>query len=668
MLDENSYFMAIEGVRVRIRRFNTVVVGSGAAGLNAAECLWQGGERRLAVISEGLTLGTSRNTGSDKQTYYKLTACGEEGDSVRRMARAIFDGGAVDGDTALAEAALSSRCFFRLVELGVPFPHNVHGEYVGYKTDHDPLRRGTSGGPLTSKYMQERLLQAARDQGIPLFDRTQAVEILIGEAPGGGKRALGVLALDLERLDDRDRRYVVFPARNVILATGGEAGMYEASVYPPEQVGSTGLAFRAGARGKNLTESQFGLASVKFRWNLSGTYQQALPRYLSSAPDGGDEREFLDEFFPNPGQMLDAIFLKGYQWPFDPRKTAGFGSSLIDILVYHETVCRGRKVYLDYARNPSRLESGGRPDFSRLGPEAREYLANSEACLDTPLDRLGKMNPAAIKLYLDHGIELGREWLEIAVAAQHNNGGVAGDRWWQSEIRRLFPIGEVNGSHGVYRPGGAALNAGQAGGLRAAPYILHNCREDAPTREELEKEAKNLAAAIAYGEAALSRSETPLDLPGERQAIGRRMSRQAAHIRSADGAAQALAEAAEQLERLEGAAAISEPAQLGSLYQLRDLALCQYVYLFAIQDYIGRGGGGRGSFMVRDPAGDKPVPGLPDLFAHRLDGGRLAGLIQEIAWSAGRCQAYWRPVRPLPPEADWFETVWRDYVSGEVFS
>ncbi|MGM0680565.1 MAG: preprotein translocase subunit YajC, partial [Pseudomonadota bacterium] len=32
------------------------------------------------------------------------------------------------------------------------------------------------------------------------------------------------------------------------------------------------------------------------------------------------------------------------------------------------------------------------------------------------------------------------------------NGGLAGNIWWESEnIRHLFPVGEVNGSHGVYR-------------------------------------------------------------------------------------------------------------------------------------------------------------------------------------------------------------------------
>ena len=45
------------------------------------------------------------------------------------------------------------------------------------------------------------------------------------------------------------------------------------------------------------------------------------------------------------------VFLKGYQWPFDPRKADG-GSSIMDILVYIETVNKGRQVFLDFRRNP----------------------------------------------------------------------------------------------------------------------------------------------------------------------------------------------------------------------------------------------------------------------------------------------------------------------------
>lgn len=40
-------------------------------------------------------------------------------------------------------------------------------------------------------------------------------------------------------------------------------------------------------------------------------------------------------------------------------------------------------------------------------------------------------------------------------------------------------MGEAAASHGVYRPGGTALNAGQVGSTRAAQYIAAHCRGDA---------------------------------------------------------------------------------------------------------------------------------------------------------------------------------------------
>ena len=68
------------------------------------------------------------------------------------MARALHRED-VDGDLALCEAAGSAQCFFKLVQLGVPFPRNEMGEFVGYQTDHDLRRRASSAGPLTSRYM-----------------------------------------------------------------------------------------------------------------------------------------------------------------------------------------------------------------------------------------------------------------------------------------------------------------------------------------------------------------------------------------------------------------------------------------------------------------------------------------------------------------------------------
>ena len=67
--------------RVRSHTCHTLVLGSGAAGLNAAVQLHRHGIQDAIIVTEGLDCGTSINTGSDKQTYYKLSLCGATPDS-----------------------------------------------------------------------------------------------------------------------------------------------------------------------------------------------------------------------------------------------------------------------------------------------------------------------------------------------------------------------------------------------------------------------------------------------------------------------------------------------------------------------------------------------------------------------------------------------------------
>ena len=645
----------------------TLIVGSGAAGLNAAAALYKEGQHDVALLTEGRTMGTSRNTGSDKQTYYKLTACGSDPDSVRQMTDILFSGQAVDGDTALAEAALSSRCFYHLVDLGVPFPCNGYGEYVGYKTDHDPNQRGTSAGPLTSKFMTEALWREVDGYHIPVLDGYQLIELLT-DTDKTGKRVCGAVALDRKKVvENTPDAYLVILAENIVYATGGEAGLYETSVYPASQTGGTGVALRAGAAGKNLTEWQYGIASIKFRWNLSGTYQQVLPRYISTEPDGSDEKEFLNEYFDNAQQLLNACFLKGYQWPFDPRKTADHGSSLVDLLVYQETVLRGRRVWLDFRRNPSPSETDLYFDSDRLPAEAREYLKNSDGLRATPIERLEHMNPAAIELYRSHGIDLAAEPLEIAVCAQHNNGGLAGSAWWESNLRHLFPVGEVNGSHGVYRPGGTALNAGQVGSLRAAQYIAARYTDRPLSAKDAAKRfGSQITSAIHFGQDALDKTRPVLDLRAEKQLLQQRMSRYAACIRGADEMENALAEAEVQRKRLE-AGGILTPAELPQYYRLRDLLASQKVYLTAMQDYIAVGGASRGSYLICDERGSKPLDALPELFRARTHGTELGGKVQEAVLEKDEVVCNWRPVHPIPPEDNWFEKVWRDHRAKAYF-
>lgn len=639
----------------QVLRVHTLVVGSGAAGLNAALQLWRKGIRDILIITEGLKMGTSINTGSDKQTYYKLAMCGDEADSPRSMAESYFAGGSMHGDLALVEASLSPQAFMNLVELGVPFPHDRFGQIAGYKTDHDPRRRATSTGPYTSRDMCMALIREIRALQIPLLEKRQAVELITCRA-GSGKRAAGVVAVD------EKCRPGIYLADNVVFAVGGPGGLYRASVYPNVHAGAIGVALKAGAKAQGLPESQHGLASVKFRWNVSGTYMQVIPRVISTDLSGGDEREFLLPYFSGRGKMNSTVFLKGYQWPFDAGKVIG-GSSLIDILVYIETVQKGRRVFLDYRRNPTGYS------LASLSSEASGYLRKSGALQKLPIERLSHMNPGAVELYACNGIDLRCEPLEVAVCSQHNNGGLAANSWWESlNIKHLFPVGEVNGSHGVYRPGGAALNAGQVGGIRAAEYIAHKYAELTLNEPEALKNGMAAAGAIEKWLAAADRSA--VGWRDARRELQARMSEAGAHIRSAEALQKAVHEAWLQYGKIELNGCRGDGNPRGRIQALitRQLCLAHAVYLEAAAFSISCGAGSRGSAIVLDRAGKALHRGLGKSWRMMPENQQYRDLVQEtVRDQRGRIRHNWVRRRPLPEPELWFENVWAQYRSGGIY-
>ena len=621
---------------------DALVVGTGAAGYNAACRIKQLGKKSVAIVTEGIRMGTSRNTGSDKQTYYKLGLGGDSPDSVAQMAQNLFTGGCVDGDNALCEAALSVRCFMNLCELGVAFPHNRYGEYVGYKTDHDPYARATSAGPLTSKFMTEALEKKAQELEIPVYDGLYAVQILKDESG-----VCGLLCLE-----KKTGNFTVFRTGNIVLATGGPAGIYADSVFPACHTGSSSLALLAGAEFQNMTEWQYGLASVNPRWNVSGTYMQVLPRFVSVDKDG-IEREFLLDYFTDPYEALSMVFLKGYQWPFDSSKVMN-GSSVIDLLVYRQTALLGRTVYLDYRKNPFELDE---IDYSRLSEEARTYLEKAGACFGTPIERLRLMNMPAIELYRGKGVELETQMLQIALCAQHNNGGIAVDLWWQTTVPGLFAAGECAGTHGISRPGGSALNAGQVGALRAAQYLSANSRAVC-NQNAFKKIAEEAVAKHTVFVQNVYRK--PNNVNEALEAIRRRMSISGAAIREPAAMKQALEQTKKDLATLEQHIGTGRPALAYIAYQYRDALLCQLLCLSAMLDYAETVGATRGSALYSNPRGEKRE-GLEECFRFVSGPRAFADRVQQGKLEGDSCSFTWRAVRSVPENNNFFENIWRTY-------
>lgn len=591
--------------------YDVIIIGSGCAGLNTADCLYENGVKNIAVVTEGFKMGTSRNTGSDKQTYYKQAIASDTVDGAGEMAKTLFSGGAVNGDTALTESANSLKCFFKLVSLGVPFPKNEYGEYVGYQTDHDENKRATSAGPLTSKYMTEALEKEVIRKNIKIFDNTAVFKLI-----KHGNKISGAIGYN-----SKTREYELFSARFVVLATGGSAYLYRDKVFPYSQSGMSGMAIESGAQTSNITEWQYGLASVDFRWNVSGTYQQVLPRYVS-VDENGDEHEFLLDYFDNSTDAINTVFMKGYQWPFDSKKLDG--SSKIDVCV-HKEMQKGRAVYMDFRRNPTGL------DFDSLSNEARAYLGKSGALFGTPIERLNKMNKKAIDLYKAHKIDLYKDMLRVAVCAQHQNGGISVDKNYETSVHGLYAVGEAAGVFGVYRPGGTALNSTQVSSLCAAEAISKIKIRKTDNREFLIKEAQDFIGKIKIQN---TKSKSILKIQNEIQA---EMSVFAGFLRDEEKIA-ALQKKVKRYNKdfFTNIGAVSEN-QLYALFKLRDMLITAETFLNALsvwcKDAVYRGGA-------------------------VSNGKKTTDKYDNLILITKNKKVFWENPRKIPKSETWFETVY----------
>jgi len=291
--------LTFDGLNIPVYTFDTVIVGSGAAGLGAASALLFMGYDNTAVITESMKAGASKNPSENNQVYYKLASA----DSVRTMAKDLFGGFSMDGDIALTQAAYSSRCFYRLAGLGVDFPQNIYGEFSEYG-EH---ARMADAGLLTAKKIAEAAETDILSKNIPVFNRFRTVAIIKDPEDN----AAGILAIDkdmqktyaeqireynlITRINNANRDifgkiakykavaanapepeppqgnefgYALFRSANIIYAAGAPAGVYAdgAHFYQQSATCSFGAALLAGVRGKNLTETVF-KDSKAYRFN-----------------------------------------------------------------------------------------------------------------------------------------------------------------------------------------------------------------------------------------------------------------------------------------------------------------------------------------------------------------------------------------------------------------
>ena len=155
---------------------------------------------------------------------------------------------------------------------------------------------------------------------------------------------------------------------------------------------------------------------------------------IHSVDTDGIERNFLGGYYRTTQELASNIFRNGYQWPFHASRMLDFGSSLVDVAIFGETQM-GRKVLMDFNRNPEPVPHGAPFSLDHFDADVRAYLENDGALRSLPIERLGKMNRLSIELYRRYRKDIARDPLEYAVNNQHMNGGIVVDIWGGSSLK-----------------------------------------------------------------------------------------------------------------------------------------------------------------------------------------------------------------------------------------
>jgi hypothetical protein len=232
------------------------------------------------------------------------------------------------------------------------------------------------------------------------------------------------------------------------------------------------------------------------------------------------------------------------------------------------------------------------------------------------------------------------------------------------------------GTHGVKRPGGSALNAGQIGGLRAADYIANVYDADLADYSEDQNEINNQLH--QFIDSLNIHNDSCMSDPTEFiERIQKRMTCCAAHIRDLGCARNALAEAVNEYKQIaDQGFKLQSAKDIITTINAEHMALTGIAYLTAIVALLDQGVGSRGSHLVLSDQGIEIHPDIIDqatgkTLRFRAENEELRNLILQIRYDPEKPELFSCdnvPVREAPTGGRAFELTWRDFREGRIYT
>jgi fumarate reductase (CoM/CoB) subunit A len=401
---------------------DVLIIGSGGAGCRAAI---EASKYDLDVImvSKGLSFKSGCTTLAEGG-YNAAFAAVDCGDTPEAHFEDTLKGGGYLNDPELARI-LVDEAPERLVELesfGALFDRQESGQINQRPFGGQKFRRTCFQGDRTGHEMMMALKEEVIKRDVKTMDEIMITALIMDES---NQNVLGACGLSL-----KDSKFLIFKAKSVILGSGGAGWIYPVTSNTLQKTGDGfAAAYDAGADLLDMEQVQFHPTGMVHPESRKGVLVTEAVRGEGGILLNSEGERFMEKY--------------------DPRKE----------LATRDVVARA--IYNEIREGRGTEKGGVYLDVTHLPAEVIEEK------LETMLAQ-----------FLDVGVDIRKEPMEVAPTAHHFMGGVRINENGESTVGNLFAAGEVTGGvHGANRLGGNALADTQVFGKRAGESAAKNALE-----------------------------------------------------------------------------------------------------------------------------------------------------------------------------------------------